>query len=163
MASVYSDAKSINEDLRYSVGVSDGLLAIGRIIFAVMFLLSGGEKFMDLDGIAQMIAGKGLPMPQLLAIATATLELGGGLLIILGWQTRIAALALAVFTVVAAYFFHDFWNLPHGAERVAQMVHAMKNLSIVGGFIMLAAVGAGRYSLDGPCAVHPRTDTSRHA
>jgi len=97
---------------------------------------------------------------QLLAIATAALELGGGLLIVLGWQTRWAALALALFTLVAAYFFHDFWNMPAGTERADAMIHAMKNLSIFGGFLMLAAVGAGRYSLDGPCTMHERPSKS---
>jgi putative oxidoreductase len=80
---------------------------------------------MDLSGTAAMIGAKGLPMPQLLAPATAALELGGGLLIVLGWQTRIAALALALFTLVAAYFFHDFWNLPQGLERTDATIHAM--------------------------------------
>ena len=101
-----------------------------------------------------MIASKGLPMPQILATATAALELGGSLLVILGWQTRIAAFALAIFTAVAAYFFHDFWHMPPGPEHTDAMIHAMKNLSIFGGFLMLAAVGAGRYSIDGPCTMH---------
>jgi putative oxidoreductase len=140
-------------DIRAMAGVNDVILAIGRVVFAVIFISSGLEKIMDLGATAAMIGSKGLPMPQVLAVATAALELGGGILIVLGWQTRIAALALALFTLVAAYFFHDFWNM-QGAERADAMIHAMKNLSIFGGFLMLAAVGAGRYSLDGPCTMH---------
>ena len=158
MASTYIDHVSVSE-IRATAGVNDALLAIGRIVFAVIFLSSGAEKFMDIAGTAAMIGSKGLPLPSLLAIASATLELGGGLLIVLGWQTRIVALALALFTLVAAYYFHDFWHM-QGAERADNMIHALKNLSIFGGFLMLAAVGAGRYSIDGPCTVHDRARQS---
>lgn len=154
MASTYV-VKVPETDVRAMAGVSDSLLAVARIVFAVMFIFSGAEKFMDIGGTAAAIASKNLPMPQVLAFATAGLELGGGLLIALGWQTRIVALALGLFTLVAAYYFHDFWNM-QGAARADNMIHAMKNFTIFGGFLMLAAVGAGRYSLDGPCTVHER-------
>ena len=143
-------------------GVSDGLLALGRVVIALMFISSGIEKFMDIGGTAAAIGSKNLPLPSLLAFATAALELGGGVLIVLGWQTRIFALLLAAFTAVAGYFFHDFWHDPPGAEHTNNIIHFMKNLSIIGGFLMLAAVGAGRYSIDGPCVVHKR-GTVRHA
>jgi putative oxidoreductase len=90
-------------------------------------------------------------MPNVLAVATAVLELGGGLLVVVGWQARIVALALAIFCLVAGYFFHDFWHYPEGAQYTNNMIHFMKNVSIVGGLLMLCAAGAGRYSLDGPC------------
>ena len=115
--------------------------------------MPGLAKVMDLGSAASAISSKGLPLPMVLAALTAALELGGGLLIVIGWQTRPIALALALFTLVAAYFFHDFWNMA-GAERADNMIHALKNLSIFAGFLMLAAVGAGRYSLDGPCIRH---------
>jgi putative oxidoreductase len=143
-------------DLRAMAGVSDALLAVGRVFIAVMFILSGAQKFMDITSVASELGSKGFPMPQLFAVATATLELGGGLLVIVGWQTRWVALALAAFVLAAAYFFHDFWHMPQGAERQDAVIHALKNLSIFGGFLMLAAVGPGRYSIDGPCTVHQR-------
>ncbi|MBV9954576.1 MAG: DoxX family protein [Pseudolabrys sp.] len=143
-------------EVRKAAGVSDALLTVGRIVIALMFIMSGIEKFMGLDTTAQMIAFKGLPQPSLLAFATAALELGGGVMIVIGWQTRIMALALAIFTAIASYFFHDFWNMPQGAEHTNNMIHFMKNVSIIGGFLMLAAVGAGRFSVDGPCVVHTK-------
>lgn len=146
------DQASANQ-LRVMAGVNDALLAAGRIVLAVIFVMSGLEKFMDLGATAGAIASKGLPMPSVLAALAAATELGGGLLIVVGWQTRWAALALAIFSLVAAYFFHDFWHM-EGAAREDNMIHALKNLSIFGGFLMLAAVGAGRYSMDGPCTVH---------
>ena len=127
------------------------MLAIGRILIAVIFVSSGMEKFMDLGKTASAIASRDIPYPDVFAILAATLELLGGLLIILGWQTRLSALALAIFSAVAAYFFHDFWNLPLGPQHSDMMIHFMKNVSIIGGFLVLCAVGAGRYSIDGPC------------
>ena len=139
--------------VREMAGVNDAMLAVGRIALAVIFVMSGAMKFMDLGATAGAIASKGLPAPLVLAGLAAATELGGGLLIVLGWQTRWAALALALFTLVAAYLFHDFWHM-EGAAREDNIVHALKNLSIFGGFLMLAAVGAGRYSIDGQCTVH---------
>lgn len=137
-------------DVRAAAGVNDAFLLAGRILIAVIFVSSGIEKFMGLPHTAETIAAKGLPFPELLALATAALEFGGGLLIILGWQTRLFALALALFTALAAYFFHDFWNQT-GPEHANNMINFMKNVAIIGGFVMLAGAGAGRYSLDGPC------------
>ncbi len=146
------DQSSANQ-VREMAGVNDGVLAAGRVALAIIFIMSGAMKFMDLSATAGAVASKGLPVPMVLATLAAITELGGGLLIVVGWQTRWAALALAVFTLVAAYFFHDFWHM-EGAARENNMIHALKNLSIFGGFLMLAAVGAGRYSIDGPCTVH---------
>jgi Predicted membrane protein len=56
---------------------------------------------------------------------------------------------LLIFTLIATYFFHDFWNQPPGPEQMNNMIHAMKNLSICGAFLMLAGSGAGRFSMDG--------------
>jgi putative oxidoreductase len=151
MATTYSHSEAAASDVRAAAGVNDALLAVGRVVIAIMFVMSGVEKVMDLPGTAAAIGGKGLPMPYVLAVATAVLELGGGLLIIVGWQTRIVALALAIFCAVAGYFFHDFWHYPEGPQYTNNMIHFMKNMSVIGGFLMLCAAGAGRYSLDGPC------------
>jgi putative oxidoreductase len=127
----------------------DAALATGRIVLVIIFISSGFGKFADLSGTTAYIASKGLPFPQLLAAAAGAGELICGLAVAIGWQTRLAAVGLIVFTTAAAFFFHDFWNLPAGAERANQMVHAMKNRSIIGGLIVLAVAGAGRWSYDG--------------
>lgn len=149
-ATTYAD-NSMRTDVRVAAGVNDAMLAVGRILIATIFVSSGVEKFMDLSQTASMIASKNLPYPDVLAVSAATVEAVGGLLIIFGWQTRLFALALAIFTAVAGYFFHDFWHLPPGPQHSDMIIHFMKNVSIIGGFLMLCAVGAGRYSLDGPC------------
>jgi uncharacterized membrane protein YphA (DoxX/SURF4 family) len=159
------DAPVAVGDVRAAAGVNDVFVLLGRILIAAIFVASGAEKLMDLGATAAAIESKNLPiplmlatylpsgwtMPYVLAIATAVLEFGGGALIILGWQTRLFAVLLAIFTAIAAYFFHDFWHYPPGAEHTNNMIHFMKNVSIIGGLLMLAGVGAGRYSLDGPC------------
>src|SRR5262249_9661429 len=106
---------------------------------------------MDLGATASAIGSKGQPYANVLAGLTATLEAGGGLLIIVGWQTRLVALLLAVFFAVAAFFFPYFFHQPLGPQHTHNIIHFMKKVSMIGGLMMLCAAGAGRYSLDGPC------------
>lgn len=129
--------------------LADAALLIGRIALVVIYLMSGFQKFTDLGGVATMIGSKGLPMPMILATLAAITEVAGGILIAVGLQTRLVALGLLIFTAVITYFFHDFWNQPPGPEQTNNMIHAMKNLSICGAFLMLAGSGPGRYSMDG--------------
>lgn len=128
--------------------IYDSGLLIGRIVLVLMYIFSGISKFGDLAGTAASISGKGLPVPMVLAVIAALVEVIGGLLIVLGWHTRLVSIGLLIYTVVAAYFFHDFWNMSPGPEQANAMIHAMKNLSIAAAFLMLASGGAGRYSVD---------------
>lgn len=128
--------------------LADTALLIGRIALVVIFVMSGFQKFMDLAPVAGMLGSKGLPQPMILATLAAITEVAGGILIAVGLQTRLVALGLLVFTAIATYFFHDFWNQPPGPEQTNNMIHAMKNLSICGAFLMLAGSGAGRFSMD---------------
>ena len=120
---------------------------LGRVLLGLMFLLAGLSKFGGLEGTAGYIASKGLPMAQLLAIATAVLEVGAALMLIVGWQARWAALALAAFTVLATFLFHNYWTLPADQQMMQQLMF-MKNLAIIGGLLLVFAFGAGSLSLD---------------
>jgi len=120
----------------------------GRTLLALIFVLSGFEKITGLEGTVGYIAGKGLPLPQLAAVVAIVVELGGGILLVLGWKTRWAALALCMFTALAAIMFHDFWAAP--ADQAAnQMIHFLKNISIMGGLLYVMAYGGGSLSLEG--------------
>jgi len=125
---------------------------IGRLLLALMFLLAGLSKLGGLEGTAGYIASKGLPMAQVLAFATAALEVGGAVMLIVGWQARWAALALAAFTLLATVLFHNYWAMP-AAEQMMQQLMFMKNLAITGGLLVLFAFGPGSLSLDARRAV----------
>jgi putative oxidoreductase len=120
---------------------------IGRILLAVIFLISGFGKIGGFEGTAGYIASKGLPLPQVVAALTIAVELGGGLLLAVGWKARWAALALAVFTLLAAIIFHNFWAA-EAAQKMNQQINFLKNLAITGGMLMVFAFGPGRYSVD---------------
>jgi putative oxidoreductase len=123
------------------------VVPIARLLLALMFVLAGASKFGGLGGTAGYIASKGLPLPMVLAVATATVELLGGLAIIVGFHARIAAIALALFTLVATFVFHNYWAVPADQQMVQQLMF-MKNLSVAGGLLLVFSFGAGGMSLD---------------
>ena len=125
----------------------DGVALVGRILLAAMFVISGWGKLMGFGGTAGFIASQGLPFPQLLAAAAIGTEFGGRLLILLGWKTRWSALALAVFLVIITPIFHNFWSAAPDAQ-MGQVIHFQKNVSILGGMLLLYVLGPGRYSVD---------------
>ncbi|MBI4274404.1 MAG: DoxX family protein [Rhizobiales bacterium] len=137
------------------------LFIVGRVLFVVIFLFSGAEKLMDVAGTAAVIAPKvtvpealrgiaaqvesasGMTTPQLLAIISGVVELAGGLLIAFNIGTRAMAFLLVLFSIAATYYFHDFWNMT-GAERGANMIHALKNVSLIGALLVLMSLGPWR-------------------
>ena len=124
------------------------LSLIGRILLALLFIPSGFSKIGGFAGTVGYIASKGVPLPELAAAAAIGIELGLGLLLLIGWQTRWAALGIALFTVVISFIFHNFWDVP--AEQVmAQQQNFFKNMAAVGGLLTVAAWGAGAWSVDG--------------
>ena len=116
--------------------------AIGRILLAAIFLISGFGKLADPAGTIGYISAVGLPLPEIGYAIAVIVEIAGGLLLIAGYQTRIAALALAVLTLAAGIFFHNDF-----ADQ-NQLIHFLKNVAIVGGLLQVAAFGAGRFSVD---------------
>jgi putative oxidoreductase len=119
----------------------------GRILIALIFLMAGLGKITGFEHTVGYIASKGLPLPQLAAVGAIIVEMGGGIMLVLGWKTRLAAAAIFVFTGMAALFFHDFWAVaPDQAQN--QMIHFMKNISMMGGLIYVVVHGAGALSLD---------------
>lgn len=121
--------------------------AIGRVALVVLFIMSGVDKLMDPSGLSGMLAGKGFPMPTALAYAAGLVEVVFGVLVAVGWQTRIAAFALVAFTVVATLIAHQYWTMT-GPARYANYLAFWKNVAMIGGLMMLMAGGAGRYSVD---------------
>jgi putative oxidoreductase len=120
---------------------------VGRALLAAIFLLAGINKIPGFAGTSQYMAAKGLPMVPVLLILTIIIEIGGAALIIAGYRTRLAALALIGFTIIITPIFHNFWAM-QGMEAANNQIHFLKNLAVIGGLIMLAVHGPGRISLD---------------
>jgi putative oxidoreductase len=123
------------------------VVVIARVLLAAMFILAGFSKFGNLQGTAGYIASGGLPMASVLAFLVASLEVVGGLALAIGFQARIAAAALAGFTLLATFLFHNFWAMPAEQAFVQQLMF-MKNLAVVGGLLMVFSFGAGPASVD---------------
>lgn len=120
---------------------------VGRILIAFIFVFAGYGKITGFEGTVGYIASKGLPLPQLAAIGAIIVEVGGGLMLVLGWRARWAAAAMFVFTLLAALFFHNFWAVP--ADQVQNtMIHFMKNIAMAGGLLFVVVHGSGPLSLD---------------
>lgn len=119
----------------------------GRILLAAIFVISGFGKIAGFEGITGYIASKGLPMPQVLAALTIALELGGGLLLVIGYKVRIVAILFFLWLIPTTILFHKFWGID-AAQVQNQMNHFLKNVSIMGGMLLLTAFGPGAYSVD---------------
>lgn len=114
---------------------------VGRLLLAALFLLEGWSKIRGYGPAVTYM--ERFSVPGALLPAVIAVELGGGLLLAIGWQTRCAALALAIFCIVAALMFHLNF-----ADR-NQVLHFEKDLAIAGGLLVLAAFGPGRFSIGG--------------
>jgi len=121
---------------------------VGRALIALLFVPAGFSKIAGFAGVAGYIASKGVPLPEVCAAIAIAAELGLGLLLLVGWQARWAALGLAVFTAVITPIFHNFWAVD-AAQKMMQQQAFFKNFAVVGGLLVIAAFGAGRWSLDG--------------
>src|ERR1700740_3451850 len=123
----------------------------GRILIAVIFLISG---FFKVGGYAQIVAyatAVHLPVPGVAIAAAAAVELAGGLAILVGFKTRFAAWLLFLYLIPVTYVFHNFWAV-QGQEQQMQMVNFLKNVAIMGAMLVLSVNGAGAYSVDGKLA-----------
>jgi putative oxidoreductase len=114
----------------------------GRLLIGLPFAMSGLGKLGAYAGTTALISSAGLPLPPLAFAVAVAVELGGGLLLIAGYQARAVGLALAVFSIATAVAFHSNF-----ADQ-NQMIHFLKNVMMAGGLLQIAAFGAGALSLD---------------
>ncbi|MDG4889348.1 DoxX family protein [Mesorhizobium sp. M1A.F.Ca.IN.020.06.1.1] len=127
----------------------NALLLASRLLLAALFVPSGFQVLTNISGTIDYFTGLGLPLPTLAAWGTGLFELIAGLLILVGFQTRIAALLLAAFTIVAGFIGHFGQG---GEDATLAFMHRqmlMKDIAIAGGFLALAMAGAGAWSADG--------------
>jgi putative oxidoreductase len=127
---------------------------LGRVLIALIYLLSGYEKITGFGSTVGYIASKGLPLPQVAAIGAIIIELSGGMMLVLGWKARWAAAVLFGFTALAGLIFHNFWAVP-AAEAPNQMTHFLKNICILGGLVYVLVHGSGPLSIEGSTGGRP--------
>ncbi len=127
--------------------LDDLALLVGRLLMASLFLPAGINKAMDLSKMAGMLAGKGLPVPDLLAALAASAEIGGSILLILGVVPRLTAVLVGGFTLVATLTSHNFWAMPDAAAQAAQQTQFFKNMAIIAGTMFYFAAGPGAFAL----------------
>jgi uncharacterized membrane protein YphA (DoxX/SURF4 family) len=131
------------------------IVTVGRVLFVVLFVFSGASKLFDIASTTQAITEKvvlpamltqytvelegitGMATSQMLAILAGVVEVAAGLFIALNVGTRFFAWVLVLFVVVTTFYFHNFWDMT-GADRINNMIHALKNLSLIGGLLLIA-------------------------
>lgn len=122
------------------------LVLVGRVFLALMFILSGVDKLMQIEGNTAYMASGGLPAWSPLTVLVGLIELLGGLAVATGFQARWAALVLALFTLGASLIYHRYWSLPADQQMVQQLLF-MKNIAVAGGMLVVASLGPGLASL----------------
>lgn len=136
------------EGNRLPSSTEDAILLAGRFALGIIFVKSGFQKLLTLGAFAASLANRGIPASGAWALIGATVEFVGGLMIVTGFRTRAASLLMLMFIIAATGISHRFWDYADAALRRSQESQFFKNLSMFGGYLLLLAVGGGRYSAD---------------
>jgi len=132
--------------------INNELILAARLFLATLFLIFGWRKLRDYSGTVNQIVELGAPMPVLAAAIAIFMELPVALAVAIGASTRTSALLLVLYTLGTALVAHRYWTLT-GPDAVDSMDSFYKNLSIMGGFLLLYVTGAGKYSIDVLCNI----------
>jgi len=120
---------------------------VGRVLLALIFIIAGFGKITGFDGTVGYMQAYNVPMTQVLAVLAIIVELGGGLMIAVGWKARWGAAAIFIFVLIASFIFHAFWAVPADQAQL-QNIMFMKNLAIMGGMLYIIVYGSGPLSVD---------------
>jgi putative oxidoreductase len=137
--------------------VRDEVILVARILLALLFLVFGWSKLTDYGGTVAYMAQAGAPLPSVAALVAIVVEVFVALAVVLGAWTRPLALVLALYALGSGLIGHPFWNM-EGAARFGNAINFYKNVSLIGGFLLLYVAGPGRYSVD---ALLGRSDAAR--
>lgn len=150
---IQSESAATHPTLSYAdklaTNFSDFLLLAGRVILGWIFVMYGWQKIFDIPTYAATFPRRGLS--SWMAYVAVPAELFVGLALLLGFATRYAVLIMLFYMIVASFSSHNYWSVPE-AQRVNQMAHFWKNVSMMGGMVLLFITGAGRFSLDAKLA-----------
>ena len=131
-------------------GINDEVILAARLFLATLFLIFGWRKLRDYSGTVSQMVQDGLPMPVLAAAVATFMELPVAFVVAVGALTRPSAVLMALYTLGTSLIEHRYWTMK-GADRLASLENFYKNLSIMGGFLLLYITGAGKYSIDALC------------
>jgi putative oxidoreductase len=126
----------------------NALNLIGRLLIVALFLPAGLSKLTGFEGTVGYFGSLGLPVVTLAVVVAIIAEVLGGIALLVGFQTRIVAILLAIFTLAASIAGHAFWAAPADAAFIQQLLF-LKNIAVIGGLLVLASAGAGKFSIDG--------------
>jgi len=132
--------------------INDQLILAARLLLVTLFLIFGWRKLRDYSGTVSQMVQLGVPTPVLAAVVATFMELPVAFAVAVGAFTRPSALLLVLYTLGTALIGHRYWTIK-GAGRVDSMDGFYKNLSIMGGFLLLYITGAGKYSIDALCGI----------
>jgi putative oxidoreductase len=125
----------------------DELILVARVLLMILFVIFGWSKLTNFSGTVSYMTAEGAPVPTISAVIAILMEFFVGLALIVGFYTRPLALFFAVYTLGTALIGHHFWTMTDG-ERMANMINFYKNISIMGGLLLLCVTGPGKYSVD---------------
>lgn len=135
-------------DVRTTVSSRDDtVLLLGRLLLVVLFILFGFNKLTSFTATIGQMKGAGLPLPELAAAIAVIMEFFVGIAIALGFWTRTLAVLLAIYTLATAFISHRYWTMT-GPAQFGNEINFYKNLSIIGGLLLLSVTGPGRYSIN---------------
>ncbi len=128
-------------------GINNEVALAARLLLAALFLIFGWRKLTDYSGTVSRMAQDGAPLPVLSAAVAIVMELPVALAVAVGAFTRSSAVLLALYTLGASLIAHHYWTMT-GTNKVDSMESFYKNISIIGGLLLLYVTGAGKYSID---------------
>jgi putative oxidoreductase len=142
-----------SEDRVMTNGITNEVILVARLLLATLFLIFGWRKLRDISGtVSQMVHEEGLRMPIPATAVSIFMELPVAFAVAVGAFTRPSAVLLALYALGTALIGHRYWTVK-GADYVDSMEGFFKDLSIMGGFLLLSITGAGKYSIDALCAI----------
>jgi putative oxidoreductase len=135
--------------MRYNLFANrkDELILAARILLMLLFVLFGWSKLTGFAGTVAYMTQTGAPMPEISAVIAVVMEFAVGVAIVVGFYTRPLAVILALYTLGTAVIAHHYWTMS-GMEQYMNMINFYKNVSIIGGLLLLTVAGPGKYSFD---------------
>ena len=133
-------------------GINDEVILAARLFLATLFLIFGWRKLRDYSGTVRQMVQDRAPMPVLASVVAIFMELPVAFAVAVGAFTRPSALLLALYTLGTSLIEHRYWTTT-GADQLGSMEGFYKNLSIMGGFLLLYITGGGKYSIDVLCGI----------